>query len=83
MQLSFSFLKKHGQKLLPIAKKIQNFLKKFWIPFAVAAAVLIIIAAAAAGAYFRDNPPIAKAPPTEEVTAPVTEPEPEIPETTV
>ena len=81
MQLSFSFLKKHGQKLLPIAKKILNFLKKFWIPFAVAAAVLIIIVAAAAGAYFRDNPPIAKTLPTEEVTVPVTEPEPEIPET--
>ena len=81
MQLSFSFLKKHGQKLLPIANKILNFLKKFWIPFAVAAAVLIIIVAAAAGAYFRDNPPIVKTLPTEEATIPVTEPEPEIPET--
>ena len=81
MQLSFSFMKKHGQKFLSIAKKILNFLKKFWIPFAVAAAVLIIIVAAAAGAYFRDNPPIVETLPTEAATIPVAEPEPEIPET--
>ena len=82
MQLSFSSLNKYGQKILSIAKKILAFLRKFWIPFAVAAAVLIIIVAAAAGAYFRDNPPVAETLPTEAVTVPVTEPEPEIPETT-
>ena len=82
MQLSFPFLKKHGQKVLSFAKKILAFLKKFWIVFAVAGSVLLIILAAAAGIYVKNNPPIAETQPTEVVIIPETEPEPEVPETT-